>query len=55
MDAGEDGNNDEKLTPPSSAAGEVPSFVETGATGSDSSGTANFNLVYLKSSAVWIE
>ncbi|NJL58557.1 MAG: hypothetical protein HC887_01790, partial [Desulfobacteraceae bacterium] len=55
LDTGEDGNADGTLTPPSSAAGEVPSFVQTGATGSDSSGTANFDLVYLKSSAVWIE
>ncbi len=55
LDTGEDGNTDGKLTPPSSAAGEVPPFVETGTTGSVSSGTVNFNLVYLKSSAVWIE
>ncbi|MBU0479625.1 MAG: Ig-like domain-containing protein [Proteobacteria bacterium] len=38
------------LTPPSAAAGSVPSSVTTIA-----NGTGAFNLTYLKSSAVWIE
>lgn len=38
------------LTPPNSAAGSVPLTVTTNA-----SGVANFNLTYLKNSAVWIE
>jgi len=43
-------NPDGQLTPPSSAAGSVPSTVTT-----DDNGVANFELVYLKGSAAWIE
>jgi hypothetical protein len=50
FDAGEDTNGDGQLTPPSSAAGTVPEYVDT-----DENGVANFNLVYLKDSACWIE
>jgi hypothetical protein len=50
FDAGEDANLDGQLTPPSSAAGTVPEYVDT-----DENGVANFNLVYLKDSACWIE
>jgi hypothetical protein len=42
-------NPDGQLTPPNSAAGTVPATVIT-----DENGVATFNLVYLKSSAVWI-
>jgi len=42
-------NPDGQLTPANSAAGAVPSGVTT-----DDNGVANFNLVYLKASAVWI-
>jgi hypothetical protein len=49
LDAGEDNNFDGELTPPNSAAGTVPSTVTT-----DENGVSNFNLVYLKASAVWI-
>jgi hypothetical protein len=38
------------LTPPSSAAGALPGTVIT-----DENGVAEFNLVYLKDSAAWIE
>ena len=48
-DPGEDLNGDGSLTPPNSAAGTVPATVTTGA-----NGVANFDLVYLKGSAVWI-
>jgi len=55
LDANEDiggnpGDGDGELTPPSSAAGSVPSTVTT-----DANGVANFNLTYLKTSAAWIE
>lgn len=50
LDAGEDLNYDGELTPPNSAAGTLPTTVTT-----DENGVGNFNLVYLKSSAVWIE
>ena len=50
LDEGEDKNNDNQLTPPSSAAGNVPSVVTT-----DENGVANFDLVFLKSNAVWIK
>ncbi len=50
LDAGEDLNGDGQLTPPNSAAGTVPSTVTT-----DVNGVANFNLVYMKESAIWIE
>ena len=50
LDAGEDLNHDGELTPPNSAAGTLPTTVTT-----DENGVGNFNLVYLKSSAVWIE
>jgi len=49
LDPGEDLNGDGELTPPNAAAGNLPSSVTT-----DENGVANFNLVYLKSSAVWI-
>lgn len=54
LDPGEDvgldpGHGDGNLTPPSSAAGAVPATVTT-----DENGVGNFNLVYLKQSAVWI-
>ncbi|MDY6954901.1 MAG: hypothetical protein SWE60_25655, partial [Thermodesulfobacteriota bacterium] len=54
LDPGEDsgpdpGHGDGQLTPPNSAAGNVPMSVTT-----DDNGVANFSLVYMKSSAVWI-
>ena len=49
LDPGEDTNGDGELTPPNSAAGNVPKTVTT-----DENGVATFNLVYLKSSAAWI-
>jgi len=49
LDPGEDANGNGELTPPSSAAGTVPSTLTT-----DENGVANFTLVYSKSSAVWI-
>ncbi len=50
LDPGEDANNDGQLTPPNSAAGTLPASLVTGENGS-----VEFNLVYLKSSAGWIE
>jgi hypothetical protein len=50
LDVGEDLNGDGQLTPSNSAAGTVPDEVVT-----DDNGVANFNLVYLKESACWIE
>ncbi len=50
LDTGEDLNDDGELTPPNSAAGTLPPTVTT-----DEYGVGNFNLVYLKNSAVWIE
>ncbi|MDY7032248.1 MAG: Ig-like domain-containing protein [Thermodesulfobacteriota bacterium] len=44
------GCGDGILTPPSSAAGTLPGSVTT-----DEYGVANFELIYLKSSSVWIE
>jgi hypothetical protein len=44
------GHGDGQLTPPLSAAGTVPGIVTTSA-----NGVADFNLVYLKSSAAWIK
>ena len=49
LDAGEDTNRDDELTPPNSAAGELPMTVTT-----DDHGVANFDLTYLKESSVWI-
>lgn len=49
-DPGEDKNGDEKLTPPSSAAGAIPESVKT-----DENGVATFELIYPKQSAGWIE
>ncbi|MCX5850578.1 MAG: Ig-like domain-containing protein, partial [Deltaproteobacteria bacterium] len=49
LDAGEDVNVDGDLTPPNSAAGDLPETVTT-----DANGVANFNLVYLKANAIWI-
>ncbi|MBF0452136.1 MAG: Ig-like domain-containing protein, partial [Candidatus Magnetomorum sp.] len=49
MDQGEDTNNDGELTPPNSAAGNLPSTVMT-----DENGVANFDLIYLKGSASWV-
>ncbi len=50
LDTGEDTNGDGQLTPLSSAAGSLPATVIT-----DENGVANFDLVYLKQYAVWIE
>ena len=50
LDALEDSNGDGSLTPPNAAAGALPATVET-----DENGVASFDLVYLKSSAVWID
>jgi hypothetical protein len=55
LDPGEDvggdpGHGDGQLTPPNSAAGTLPATVVT-----DDNGVATFNLIYLKSSAGWIE
>ena len=50
LDPGEDVNGDGQLTPPSSSAGTLPSTVTT-----DENGTAEFTLLYLKSSAGWIQ
>ncbi|MDY6972984.1 MAG: Ig-like domain-containing protein [Thermodesulfobacteriota bacterium] len=47
---GEDVNYDCQLTPPSSAAGSVPVLVTT-----DENGVGNFDYIYLKQSAWWIE
>jgi hypothetical protein len=49
LDPGEDTNGDGTLTPPNSAAGNVPTTVTT-----DQNGVANFDLIYVKGSAVWI-
>ncbi len=54
LDPGEDvgdhpGHGDGQLTPPNSSAGTVPTIVTT-----DENGVANFPLVYMKSSAIWI-
>jgi hypothetical protein len=46
----EDQNGDGELTPPNSAAGSLPSTISA-----DENGVGEFNLVYLKSSAAWIE
>jgi len=48
-DPGEDLNGDGSLTPPNSAGGTVPATVTT-----EANGVANFDLVYMKGSAVWI-
>ena len=50
LDDGEDINQDGLLTPPSSASGSIPATVVT-----DENGLANFDLIYMKSSAVWIQ
>ncbi len=50
LDDGEDIDGNKSLTPPSSAAGTLPSKVTT-----DENGVAEFYLVYLKNSASWIE
>ncbi len=47
--SGEDINGDGTLTPPNSAAGNLPRTVTT-----DDNGLATFNLVYLKENADWI-
>lgn len=49
LDPGEDKNADGQLTPASSAAGSVPAEIVA-----DSTGVASFDLIYPKSSAVWI-
>ncbi|MCF8143095.1 MAG: Ig-like domain-containing protein [Deltaproteobacteria bacterium] len=49
LDTGEDRNGDGQLTPSSSAAGSLPAEVVA-----DSTGVASFDLIYPKSSAVWI-
>jgi hypothetical protein len=48
-DAAEKSDPDGALRPPNSAAGDLPATVTT-----DANGVANFNLVYLKGSAIWI-
>jgi hypothetical protein len=50
LDSGEDGNLDGSLTPPNSSSGTLPSSVVT-----DANGVANFNLIYLKQYAVWVD
>lgn len=50
LDPGEDDNGDGELTPPNSSAGSLPTTVTTG-----ENGVAEFYLVYLKASAVWIK
>lgn len=49
LDPGEDANGDGQLTPAGSAAGGVPAEVVA-----DDTGVASFDLIYPKSSAVWI-
>ena len=49
LDPGEDANGDGQLTPASSAAGSVPAEVVA-----DETGVASFDLIFPKSSAVWI-
>ena len=49
LDPGEDTNRDAILTPPNSASGNIPTLLTT-----DENGLAEFNIIYLKSSAVWI-
>ena len=49
LDPGEDLNDDGILTPPNSAAGNIPTLLTT-----NSNGLAEFDLIYLKSSAMWI-
>lgn len=48
-DVGEKSDPSGALRPPNSAAGSLPATVTT-----DANGVANFNLTYLKGSAVWI-
>ena len=50
LDPGEDINKDGILTPPNSAAGNIPTLLTT-----NKDGLAEFNIIYLKSSAVWID
>ena len=50
VDAGEDRNFDGELTPPNSSSGAVPASVTT-----DETGVGNFDLIYLKAHAAWIE
>jgi len=49
-DSGENSDPYGALRPPNSAAGSLPATVTT-----DANGVANFNLTYLKGSAVWIK
>jgi len=49
LDAGEDTNGDDELTPHNSAAGSLSATVTT-----DENGVANFDLIYLKDHAHWI-
>jgi len=46
----EDANGDGELTPPNSSSGAVPASVTT-----DETGVGNFDLIYLKAHAAWIE
>jgi len=46
----EDTNGDGELTPPNSSSGAVPASVTT-----DETGVGNFDLIYLKAHAAWIE
>jgi protocatechuate 3,4-dioxygenase beta subunit len=48
LDEGEDLNQNGQLTPPSAAAGAVPTTVVT-----DETGVANFYLIYTKAAACW--
>lgn len=50
LDPGEDENKDGILTPPNSAAGNIPTLLTT-----NEDGYAVFDIIYLKSSAVWID
>jgi len=49
LEAGEDTNSDGSLTPPNSASGTIPTSVTV-----DANGVGNFDIVYLKSSGIWI-
>ncbi|MGD9731040.1 MAG: invasin domain 3-containing protein [Desulfamplus sp.] len=50
LDPGEDINKDGILTPPNSAAGNIPTTLTT-----DANGLKEFNIIYPKSSAIWID
>ncbi len=50
LDAGEDANLDGELTPPNSSSGAIPASVTT-----DVTGVGNFDLIFLKAYAAWVE